>query len=144
MSKHSINGGEGGRELQIKKFKDQKFKLKIQGVSAKCRKDFILNLSIFQPFNNLNFFQNYTVTIVDYKFVIIFPKKLSFSAMTKTLNDMIEEHCRKGLSPAQIFKKMKGFVSLSGVYKAVKRFKETGNCSPRVRAHRRDPYEPKI
>ena len=26
---------------------------------------------------------------------------------------MIEEHCRKGLSPAQIFKKMKGFVSLS-------------------------------
>ena len=63
--------------------------------------------------------------------------------MTKTLNDMIEEHCRKGLSPAQIFKKMKGFVSLSGVYKAVKRFKETGNCSPRVRSTPKRPVRTK-
>ena len=49
----------------------------------------------------------------------------------------------RSVSPAQIFKKMKGFVSLSGVYKAVKRFKETGNCSPRVRSTPKRPVRTK-
>ena len=53
--------------------------------------------------------------------------------MVKTLNEIIEMHCYKGLSAGKIFKVLKGTVSHFGVYKAVKRFRETGSCLPKVR-----------
>ena len=53
--------------------------------------------------------------------------------MAKTVNDIVEGYCKKGLSPAKIFRLMKRFVSRGGVYKAVKRFRETGSCAPRIR-----------
>ena len=54
--------------------------------------------------------------------------------MAKSVNEIIEKHCHKGLSPANILKVLKGIVSRSGVYKAVKRFRETGTCLPKVRS----------
>ena len=54
--------------------------------------------------------------------------------MVKTLNDLIEMHCHKGLPAAKIFKMLKGSVSRSGVCKAVKRFRETGSSAPKVRS----------
>ena len=54
--------------------------------------------------------------------------------MAKTLNEIIETHCHKGLSAAKIFKVLKGTVSRSGIYKAVKRFRDTGSCLPKVRS----------
>ena len=45
--------------------------------------------------------------------------------MSKTINDVIEEYCKK-LPPSEIFQLMKEVVSRRGVYKAVKRFKDTG------------------
>ena len=54
--------------------------------------------------------------------------------MAKTLNEVIETHCYKGLSAAKIFKALKETVSHSDVYKAVKRFRETGSCLPKVRS----------
>ena len=53
--------------------------------------------------------------------------------MMKTPNDVIETHYHKGLTAAKIFKMLKSSVSHSGVYKAVKRFRETGSCTQKVR-----------
>ena len=53
--------------------------------------------------------------------------------MSKTINDVIEEYCKK-LPPSEIFRLMKEVVSRRGVYKAVKRFKDTGTCAPRIRS----------
>ena len=53
--------------------------------------------------------------------------------MSKTINDVIEEYCKKKLPPSEIFWLMKEVVSRRGVYKAVKRFKDTGTCAPRIR-----------
>ena len=47
--------------------------------------------------------------------------------MAKTINDIVEGYCKKGLPPVKIFRLMKRFVSRGGVYKAVKRFRETGS-----------------
>ena len=38
--------------------------------------------------------------------------------MAKTLNEIIQTHCHKGLSAAKTFRVLKGTVSRSGVYKA--------------------------
>ena len=54
--------------------------------------------------------------------------------MSKTINDVIEEYCKKKLPPSEIFWLMKEVVSCRGVYKAVKRFKDTGTCAPRIRS----------
>ena len=54
--------------------------------------------------------------------------------MSKTINDVIEEYCKKKLPPSEIFWLMKEVVSHRGVYKAVKRFKDTGTCAPRIRS----------
>ena len=54
--------------------------------------------------------------------------------MSKTINDVIEEYCKKKLPPSEIFWLMKRVVSHRGVYKAVKRFKDTGSCAPRIRS----------
>ena len=54
--------------------------------------------------------------------------------MSKTINDVIEEYCKKKLPPSEIFRLMKEVVSRRGVYKAVKRFKDTGTCAPRIRS----------
>ena len=54
--------------------------------------------------------------------------------MEKTLNKIIQTHCHKGLSTAKIFRVLKGTVNRSGVYKAAKRFRETGSCLPKVRS----------
>ena len=54
--------------------------------------------------------------------------------MSKTINDVIEKYCKKKLPPSEIFRLMKEVVSRRGVYKAVKRFKDTGNCAPRIRS----------
>ena len=54
--------------------------------------------------------------------------------MAKTLNEIIETPCHKGLLAAKIFKVLKGIVSRSGVYRAIKRFRETGSCLPKVRS----------
>ena len=54
--------------------------------------------------------------------------------MSKTINDVIKEYCKKKLPPSEIFWLMKEVVSRRGVYKAVKRFKDTGTCAPRIRS----------
>ena len=54
--------------------------------------------------------------------------------MSKTINDVIEEYCKKKLPPSEIFRLMKEVVSRRGVYKVVKRFKDTGTCAPRIRS----------
>ena len=54
--------------------------------------------------------------------------------MSKTINDVIEEYCKKKLPPSEIFQLMKEVVSHRGVYKAMKRFKDTGTCAPRIRS----------
>ena len=54
--------------------------------------------------------------------------------MSKTINDVIEEYCKKKLPPSEIFRLMKEVVSRRRVYKAVKRFKDTGTCAPRIRS----------
>ena len=54
--------------------------------------------------------------------------------MSKTINDVIEEYCKKKLPPSEIFRLMKEVVSRRGVYKAVKRFKDTRTCAPRIRS----------
>ena len=53
--------------------------------------------------------------------------------MVKTFNELIEKHCHNGKSPSEIAKLLKGMVSRSGVYKAVKRLRDTGSCLPKVR-----------
>ena len=63
--------------------------------------------------------------------------------MAKTVNDIIEGYCKKGLPPAKIFRLMKRFVSRGGVYKAVKRFRETGSCAPRIRSTPEKPIRTK-
>ena len=60
--------------------------------------------------------------------------KIKVTALAKTLNEIIETHCHKGLSAAKIFKVLKGTVSRSDVYKAIKRFRETGSCLSKVRS----------
>ena len=55
--------------------------------------------------------------------------------MSKTINDVIKEYCKKKLPPSEIFQLMKEVVSRRGVYKAVKRFKDTGTCAPRIRSN---------
>jgi len=52
--------------------------------------------------------------------------------MVKTFNELIEKHCHNGKSPSEIAKLLKGMVSRSGVYKAVKRLRDTGSCLPKV------------
>jgi len=54
--------------------------------------------------------------------------------MAKTVNEVIEKHCYNGKSPSEIAKLLKGSASRSGVYKAVKRFRDTGSCLPKVRS----------
>ena len=63
--------------------------------------------------------------------------------MAKTVNDIVEGYCKKGLPPAKIFWLMKQFVSRGGVYKAVKRFRETGSCAPRIRSTPEKPIRTK-
>ena len=63
--------------------------------------------------------------------------------MAKTVNDIVEGYCKKGLPPAKIFRLMKRFVSRGGVYKAVKRFRETGSCAPRIRSTPEKPIRTK-
>ena len=60
--------------------------------------------------------------------------KIKVTAMVKTLNEIIETHCHKGLSAAKIFKVLKGTVSHSDVYKAAKKFRKTGSCLTKVRS----------
>ena len=50
------------------------------------------------------------------------------------MNTAIEKLYRDGKKAFEIFKLLKGSVSRSGVFKAVKRFKETGSTQPRVRS----------
>jgi len=50
------------------------------------------------------------------------------------MNSAIERLCRDGKTAPEILKVLKGSVSRSGVFKAVKRFKETGSTQPRVRS----------
>ena len=52
----------------------------------------------------------------------------------KTLNDIIETHCHKGLPATKIFKMLKSSASRYGVYKGVKKFRETDSCAPKVRS----------
>ena len=54
--------------------------------------------------------------------------------MAKTINEVIETHCHKRVSSSRISQLLKGTASHSGVYKAVKRFGETGSCLPKVRS----------
>ena len=63
--------------------------------------------------------------------------------MAKTVNDIVEGYCKKGLPPVKIFRLMKRFVSRGGVYKAVKRFRETGSCAPRIRSTPEKPIRTK-
>ena len=63
--------------------------------------------------------------------------------MAKTVNDIVEGYYKKGLPPAKIFRLMKRFVSRGGVYKAVKRFRETGSCAPRIRSTPEKPIRKK-
>ena len=63
--------------------------------------------------------------------------------MAKTVNDIVEGYCKKGLPPAKIFRLMKRFVSHGDVYKAVKRFRETGSCAPRIRSTPEKPIRTK-
>ena len=63
--------------------------------------------------------------------------------MVKTVNDIVEGYCKKGLPPAKIFRFMKRFVSRGGVYKPVKRFRETGSCAPRIRSTPEKPIRTK-
>ena len=50
------------------------------------------------------------------------------------MNTVIEKLYRDGKKASEIFKLLKGSVSWSAVFKAVKRFKETGSTQPRVRS----------
>ena len=50
------------------------------------------------------------------------------------MNTAIEKLYRDAKKASEIFKLLKGSVSLSGVFKAVKRFKKTGSTQPRVRS----------
>ena len=63
--------------------------------------------------------------------------------MAKTVNDIVEGYCKKGLPAAKIFQLNKRFVSRGGVYKAVKRFRETGSCAPRIRSTPEKPIRTK-
>ena len=63
--------------------------------------------------------------------------------MAKTVNDIVEGYCKKGVPPAKSFRLMKRFVSCGGVYKAVKRFRETGSCAPRIRSTSEKPIRTK-
>ena len=51
-----------------------------------------------------------------------------------TVNAAIQELFESGQTPSQICKVLKGRVSRSGVYKALKRLKETGSVLPKVRS----------
>ena len=50
------------------------------------------------------------------------------------MNTAIEKLFQNGKKASEIFKLLKGSVSQSGIFKAVKRFKETGSTQPRVRS----------
>ena len=54
--------------------------------------------------------------------------------MAKILNEIIQTHCHKGLSAANIFRVLKKTVSRSDVYKAAKGFRETDSCLLKVRS----------
>ena len=59
------------------------------------------------------------------------------------MNTAIEKLYRDGKKASEIFKLLKGSVSRSGVFKAVKRFKETGSTQPRVRSTPERPSKTK-
>ena len=63
--------------------------------------------------------------------------------MTKTVNEIVEMHCHKRISPAKYFKALKEIVSRSGLYKSVKRFRETGSCLLNARLPQKGLKEPK-
>ena len=53
----------------------------------------------------------------------------------KTLNEIIETHFHKELSPEIFLKVLKVFLSRAGVYKALKRFIETVSCLTKPRSN---------
>ena len=59
------------------------------------------------------------------------------------MNTAIEKLYRDGKKASEIFKLLKGSMSQSGVFKAVKRFKETGSTQPRVRSTPKRPLRTK-
>ena len=59
------------------------------------------------------------------------------------MNSAVEKLYRKGKSASEISKILKGSISRSGVFKAVKRIKETGSAQPRVRSTPERPVRTK-
>ena len=59
------------------------------------------------------------------------------------MNSTVEKLYRKGKSASEIFRILNGTISHSGVFKAVKRFKETGSAQPRVRSTPKRPVRTK-
>ena len=59
------------------------------------------------------------------------------------MNSCIEKLCRDHKTAPEIFKILKGSVSLSGVFKAFKRFKETGSAQLKVRSTPKRPMRTK-
>ena len=55
------------------------------------------------------------------------------------MNRAIEKLFRDGKTAPEIIKILKGSVSRSGVFKAIKRLKETGSAQPRVRSTPKRP-----
>ena len=56
------------------------------------------------------------------------------------MNSIVEKFYRKGKSASEIFRILNGTISRSRVFKAVKRFKETGSAQEVLL---KDPSEPK-
>ena len=52
------------------------------------------------------------------------------------MNSAIEKLYQDGKTAPEIFKILKGCVSRSGVFKTIKRLKETGSAQPRVRTEK--------
>ena len=55
------------------------------------------------------------------------------------MNSAIEKLYQDGKTAPEIFKILKGCVSRSGVFKTIKRLKETGSAQPRVRSTPKRP-----
>ena len=55
------------------------------------------------------------------------------------MNSAIEKLYQDGKTAPEIFKILKGCVSRSGVFKTIKRLKETGSAQPRVRSTPKKP-----
>ena len=55
------------------------------------------------------------------------------------MNSAIEKLYQDGKTTPEIFKILKGCVSRSGVFKTIKRLKETGSAQPRVRSTPKNP-----